>query len=385
MSALVALLALSLPALAASPRQAKKAEKLALQAEQAIDEGDIWQAYKKSTKAIEKDDQNARAYRARGMALIVAAQEPENDLAGEMLGESLIMFQRCAALEGPGGGCEGLAAQLAGALSGAASRIPEPEFSCSAEAHASLDAAESAFHARELEVAAGHYQKAVDLCPAAVPWYTWYGDVYFQLDKFEEAIGLYNLSLELDPCYWPAHRFTADVRFRQGMLEDAQSAAAKAVACNPDYTLGWNTLGAIADQRGRRLTRVVVEKPVVNAGQDGAQIMLSGDAFAAPGFGGGVGLLYALSLASAEDGLSPLQAERHAVRQTLLFVAEAEDLPPETRAFWQVMANAEADGYLDEAIFLLLLDDKLLPEYLAYRETNRQRLVDFVQKHLVVE
>jgi hypothetical protein len=52
--------------------------------------------------------------------------------------------------------------------------------------------------------------------------------------------------------------------------------------------------------------------------------------------------------------------------------------------FWSMMARAEDTGFLDEAIFIHMLDAALAPEYPAFRETNPERLASYLET-LIVE
>ena len=47
--------------------------------------------------------------------------------------------------------------------------------------------------------------------------------------------------------------------------------------------------------------------------------------------------------------------------------------------FWSMLARAEEGGYLDEAIFLHLLDAALAEEYPTYREKHGERLTSYVE------
>ena len=44
-----------------------------------------------------------------------------------------------------------------------------------------------------------------------------------------------------------------------------------------------------------------------------------------------------------------------------------------------MMDRAERAGFLDEAIYLHLLDEELVPGYREHREKNRERLVRYVE------
>ncbi len=62
-------------------------------------------------------------------------------------------------------------------------------------------------------------------------------------------------------------------------------------------------------------------------------------------------------------------------------VAWTESERPMLRA-WQLLAEASRYGVLDEAIFMLRLDESLLPEFLAFREAHLDRLIAYTATHL---
>ena len=48
----------------------------------------------------------------------------------------------------------------------------------------------------------------------------------------------------------------------------------------------------------------------------------------------------------------------------------------------RIVASGEAAGYLDEAIFVLWLDEALVPAYLAHRDVHRDRIEAYISLYL---
>ena len=46
------------------------------------------------------------------------------------------------------------------------------------------------------------------------------------------------------------------------------------------------------------------------------------------------------------------------------------------------IAEADAAGYLDEAIFVLWLDESLVPAYLVHRDAHRDRIETYISLYL---
>lgn len=84
------------------------------------------------------------------------------------------------------------------------------------------------------------------------------------------------------------------------------------------------------------------------------------------------------------ETMSVLEIERESVKSALQMAremdAKAGDKPG---SFWSMMARAEGAGFLDEAIFLHMLDAPLAAEYRAFREKNSERLVTYLDTMIV--
>jgi tetratricopeptide (TPR) repeat protein len=228
--------------------------------------------------------------------------------------------------------------------------------------------------------------------------WTYYGDALLNQGDSEGALKQYAQAISLDACAWTAHRFTADVLIKTGELEAAQTAAAHAVACNPEYTTAWATVDRVAIGRGGRLLiQSPLSLPTVETGEDGSPLVLLPDGLNVGSPDGAAWQAYAL-IANVEDFLSalisqgglevsfsssasPLGQQRSAVQAGLdIWVA------PETGSSsspWSVLAAAQEAERLDAAILVLFLDEDLLPEFIAFREAHLDVMVAFVSENLV--
>ena len=363
---LLPVLLLSTAALASE----RRAEKIATRAEKALLSGNVGRAWELAGKAREKDPENTRAMGIQAVLLIGSAT-PDNPMAAEMLNEGMALTNQLAALA-PDSPYLTLARSTLQEMTDPA-LITEPRAECSDEAHAQLEKAERAFGQRDMQTAGTFYRRALDLCPEATAWWTYYGDTWFGLGDYAQARENYQRSLDLDPCFWPAHRFWANSLLQEGDLVGARDHTATAVACNPEYTIGWRFLEMIVSEGGGTFGWQAVDKPALTTGEEGANI----DLFTSGPFSGPAGLVYQTTRASSTG--TPLEIERQAVEKTLTMFDELSGgLDP----LWQALAAARDAGYLDEAIFIFLLDEALLPEFLAHRDAHRDRLAAYVAAHL---
>jgi hypothetical protein len=82
--------------------------------------------------------------------------------------------------------------------------------------------------------------------------------------------------------------------------------------------------------------------------------------------------------------LSALDIERLAVRGALDVAGEVEaGTSDKPGPFWAMMLRADKAGFLDEAIFLHMLDEPLAKEYPAFREKNAAKLVEYLETTIV--
>src|SRR5262249_745609 len=88
--------------------------------------------------------------------------------------------------------------------------------------------------------------------------------------------------------------------------------------------------------------------------------------------------------ASHAGSTSALAVERAAVRSALEVARQTEaSSPAETPSVWSMMSGADRAGFLDEAIFIHLLDAELAVEYPEFRKKNGPRLASYLETLLM--
>jgi serine/threonine protein kinase/tetratricopeptide (TPR) repeat protein len=81
--------------------------------------------------------------------------------------------------------------------------------------------------AEHLELARQHFEKAVELAPRA-GFYTYLGDVYFEIQNLEKASENFGAAARVDPTYYQAYIGLGDSFFQKGCWEDARTHYLKA-------------------------------------------------------------------------------------------------------------------------------------------------------------
>lgn len=262
---------------------------------------------------------------------------------------------------------------------------PEPALGCPPSAEEAWNEAERLFSALELRASLPYYEQAASECPRSSAILRSHADAYYALGEYERSRAMFRKAVELDPWDRAAWRYLSDAERNAGDMQAAWHAAIMAVLSDPLYEMGWVTLRSTS---GMPFRRIRVDKPWVEQGEKGPILHITPpDPRRPPSEGDESPMLWMVYATASThwDGADGkhLEAERERVRVTLnaLERQRAED-PDVHSPFWDLVAEVRGDGYLDEAIFLLLPDNDLATEYAAYRDAHRERLVTFVKTKL---
>jgi tetratricopeptide (TPR) repeat protein len=237
---------------------------------------------------------------------------------------------------------------------------PEP----ATEAHALAD---SLYGAHRFADAAEEYEKATAGCPDDAAWWVDFADSYYVQEDYGRAKELFVKALSIDPWNREAHRFLSDTEAHLGNTGIAGHELVLAVVSDPIYEAAWSALKTYAAATGRKWNRVY------------------GDRKAEPGNGDEASwVAYRATKAGARDAhpesASALEIEREAVKAALRMARQAEvRTSKEPGPFWSMMARAEHAGFLDEAIFMHMLDAQLAAQYPEFRETNAEKLASYLE------
>jgi hypothetical protein len=220
--------------------------------------------------------------------------------------------------------------------------------------------------------------------------------------------------LAIEPWERDGHRYLSYVESGLGSDEKSWRHSVLAVVSDPTCETCWAALHAATDARGGTFLRQYERKPVARAVYGHLDLTLDPAKEIADSHGW---VAYAIGLGTRELRLadltgrppaaaaakpireekidvawakwSPLERERYLVRTTLAGYrpeADRTTLPSSVRTpkTWPAIKSAVEQGYLDEAIFMQLLDAALVPEFVAYRRAHSERLFDHVTGFLAV-
>jgi tetratricopeptide (TPR) repeat protein len=102
-----------------------------------------------------------------------------------------------------------------------------------------------------LDEAIAHYQKALAIRPGYAEAHYNLGNVFAQQARLDEAIAHYQLALQFKPGYAEAHYNLGTAFFQQGKMDEAIAQYQKALEIKPDNAEAHYTLGTIFGQQGR--------------------------------------------------------------------------------------------------------------------------------------
>ena len=351
----------------------------------AVRRGDFQAALEAANEAVELDPTDAESHVARAILLQQLHGAGTSEEMNRRMEQLLREDYRTAAEGDPDSTVAAVARDALAQVEGR-QLFPDQDSGCSKEASAELDTAEHLFLTNHLKDSLAHYEKAAQGCPEDPVVWTHYGDAYFALDDLTQAQSRFEKALAKSPWHAQGHRFLADTLVRQGKFEAAYHESVLAVLSDPSYEAGWGGLRAYVAARGGTWNRAYGAKPEIKVkplGKVDVNIDAKGPDPAEWTF-------YAMAKASflvpAKKHAPPppktaLGRERGALQSVLQIRKElkASGKPPAPSRFWDMMTRADQAGFLDEAIFLHLLDRDLLPEYLAFRDKNRDRLVRYTE------
>jgi len=264
--------------------------------------------------------------------------------------------------------------------------FPDTLTGCSAESLEALDSAEEEFARGRFDASLPDYRRAVEGCPQSATMRVAFADAFYSRGDFRQAREEFRAAIERDPWNRAAWRYLSDTEQKLANSYAAWEAAMFAVLSDPLYEMGWVTLGHNIAGGPAALGRVRIDKPYVNIEKGSPVIHMviveprtNGTDVDGP-LWSGYATMAALVFPDT-PGKSHLEIERARVNGVLeTYGRSVPDPATSRRGFWDLMADAEAAGFLDEAIYVHLMDNSMATEYAAFRTAHRERLVEFMKR-----
>ena len=326
-------------------------------------ESDFTGALAKFNEAVDAapEDNELRMQRARFLEMLTAIVIPEDK--AEFKARAEADFERIAASD-PDSLIAGIARDGLTRLSGG-SLFASKRVTCPGSAMEARARANSLSGARRYAEAAAEYEKATAGCPDDATTWVSFADSYYDLEDYGKAKELFTKALTVDPWNREAHRYLSDTEIQLKDIERAAHQMVLSVVSDPTYEAGWAALRSYADAMDRKWNRVYGDRRGGPGNADGASWTVYDAA-------------KAKARNASPGGASALAIEREAVKAAL---QTARGAGP----FWSMMARAEKAGFLDEAIFIHMLNAELAAEYPAFREEHAERLASYLKTVILFE
>ena len=285
--------------------------------------------------------------------------------------------------------------------------LPPRTYDCSEAAQAVGRRAQELAEASRRNEARTLFAEALATCPANARWWIDAGDIELREGRLDEARRMIGRGLAIEPWDRDGHRYLSYVEKGLGNEDESWRQAVLAVVSDPTCETCWALLRKTTEARGGTFARQYEKKPVARAAEGRLDLELDpvreisrSKGWVAYAIGLGTRELRLASLATPAEGKplrcekidldwaswSPLERERWLVQTTLADYRPEADrrTAGRTPKTWPVIKSAVDEGYLDEAIFMQLLDAALVPEFVTYRAKHAERLVDHVTSFLAV-
>lgn len=250
------------------------------------------------------------------------------------------------------------------------------------------------------------YALACERCPQSANFWLSWADTHVHLGEDARAKELFEKAVAADPWNTHARRMLSRVEMRLGDSDAAFHSGAWAILGDPQSEASWSALRSLAEQTGRDWHRVYEQKPQVGAGKNPGDtsivLPVSGDdeddkeemkglskeerrrakkEKKAQAEAQSAALVpwmtysFSKALAVSEAKKSPLEIEREAIESALQSSKEAGSAGT---PFWAMLHRARDAGFLEEAMYLHLMDAQLAEPYRRYREAHADRLLAYL-------
>jgi len=275
-------------------------------------------------------------------------------------------------------------------LDGSVGHDPNPEVD------KAFQAGETAFARRDFAEAIKNYSKALELDSKNYASVLFIGDSYFALKDFPKALEWYDRAIALNPNGETAYRYEADMLTKNGEMEKARTRAIQAVVAEPYNAIPWRGL-----QQWATVNKVQLHTVHINAhsnidanGKSGTNITLDLGSLTP---GGNAWIVYAGARANWRQKkfqeTYPLELQyRHSLAEETEALSAAASVLDESSAktsgkpadadllLLQSIAEAKM---LEPYILFNAADQGIAKDYVAYRETHRAQLEEYLSRFVV--
>lgn len=256
-----------------------------------------------------------------------------------------------------------------------------------------MRAAEAAFAKRDFDEAIKNYSRVLDTEPKNYSAVLYIGDSYFAKGDFVNSAVWYERASQVDPDRETAFRYYADQLTKNGDMEKAREMAIRAVVAEPYNPITWRGLEQWASTNHLELNKVHINPHSSISQQDGKNVAVSVDpnqsteAMASWIAYNGERILW------RNEKFAKQFPQEKQYRHSLAEEAEALGVAAEMwtgnakkkssvpkDADLALCVKLAAAKMLEPYVLLSGVDEGISRDYAAYREKNREKLVEYLSE-----
>ena len=270
-------------------------------------------------------------------------------------------------------------------------------FSANPEVNAAMKRGEAAFAATRFDDAIHEYSRALELDPKLYVAALDVGDCYYREKQWDKAGEWFGRAIQIDPNQESAYRYWGDTLMGADNMTAARAKYIDGLLVWPYQRTAWNGLRSWAIRNHLELKGFVIRSPNT-ASQQGAGTVINIDpSTLGANDGRDAWILYPIQHTVWQQGEFakhyPNEKQyRHSLEEEVSALALVADHFDELRKEGKVKKpNADLmrlselnEGHLLEPYVLLMVPDTgIARDYAAYRTAHRDKLVEFLDKHVV--
>ena len=269
------------------------------------------------------------------------------------------------------------------------------KFSENPQVEQAIHAGEAAFSARDFDSALKHYARALEMDPANYSAALFTGNTYDRKNDFAKAGVWYDRAARLAPNVESAFRYYADMLAREGNMRKARAMLIHAAVAEPYNRIVWRELHAWATLNNTQINEVYIGLPAEQKVQNpssadlqSAEVSSVAQAYRDGKANWQAGSEFKKHFPGEKEYRHSLPEEAEALTAAAVVL---EKLNAEKKIAELVMTDQSLglllklhQARLIEAYVLFSLGDTgIARDYAAYRDKNRERLEEYMDKFVV--
>jgi tetratricopeptide (TPR) repeat protein len=270
------------------------------------------------------------------------------------------------------------------------------EFSKDPRVEQSMHAGEAAFARRDFDEALKNYSQALELDPKNYSAALFSGNTYDRQNNFAKAAKWYLRAIQIDPNIETAYRYYAEMLAKQNDLVGARKMLIQAAVAEPYNRVVWRELRAWGKLSGSQINMVYVsipplgdksadgkpdslQKPAVSSAWDAYRTIRTQWQQAGE---------FAKHFPQEKNYRHSLPEESSALRAAATKLSDLRANPDSSALIAKDLAATELlklydAGVIEPYVLFSLGDIGIAEDYAAYRENNRSKLENYMDRFVV--